>query len=195
MGINTMTIDNLKIFSKIAAQDNLASTLALKYNRATANIQRKFGVSPRRSSYGPTKLPITSGGTTYNRYLNSIMQQESAGKFNVVNKQSGALGLYQFMPKTLRGLGYKGTSQQFLGNPSLQKSYMHKFTKQNAKSLGINMQTMTSRQAGLLAAAHYGGVGGAKKIMGGNRRYGTTSFQGKTPYAYMNDVLRRMYAR
>ena len=38
MGINTMTIDNLKIFSKIEAQDNLASTLTLKYNRDTENI-------------------------------------------------------------------------------------------------------------------------------------------------------------
>lgn len=190
-----MTVDNLKVFSKFAAQDNLASTLALKYNRATANIQRKFGVSPRRQTYGPSRLPITSGGTTYNRYLNSVMQQESAGKFNVVNKQSGALGLYQFMPKTLKGLGYKGTSQQFLKNPSLQKSYMHKFTQQNAKSLGINMKTMTPQQAGYLAAAHYGGVGGARKIMSGNRRYGTTNFHGKTPYAYMNDVLRRMYSK
>ncbi len=190
-----MTLDKLKGFSKFAVENNLASTLALKYNRATANIQRKLGVSPRRTQYGPTRLPITSGGTTYNKYLSSIMQQESAGKFNVVNKSSGALGLYQFMPNTLKGLGYKGTSSQFLNNPALQKSYMHKFTQGNAKSLGINMQTMTSQQAGYLAAAHYGGVGGARKIMRGNRKYGTTNFNGKTPYAYMNDVLRRMYTR
>lgn len=186
-----MTNSEFSSFCKFAQSGDLASVLSLKYQRAVSNVHKKFGISPRRMSYGPRP----PGSQTYNKYLSSIMGQESAGKFRVVNKSSGALGLYQFMPKTLRGLGYKGSSQQFLNNPSLQKSYMHKFTQQNAKALNINLNTMNRQQAGYLAAAHYGGVGGARKIISGNRKYGTTSFSGKTPYAYMNDVLRRMYAR
>ncbi len=186
-----MTNSEFSNFCKFAQGNNLASVLALKYQKAVGNVHKKFGISPRRMSYGPRPI----GGNSYNRYLSSIMGQESAGKFNVVNKSSGALGLYQFMPKTLSGLGYRGSTKQFLNNPSLQKSYMHKFTQQNAKALNINLKTMTRQQSGYLAAAHYGGVGGARKIMSGNRKYGTTSFQGKTPYAYMNDVMRRMYGR
>lgn len=190
-----MTNQEFSSFCKIAQQSNFASTLALQYNRAAQNLGTRYGISPRTVSFGPTNMKISSGGTTYNKYLSSIMQQESAGKYNVVNKSSGAMGLYQFMPKTLRGLGYQGSFQDFLNNPQLQTSYMRKFTEQNAKSLGININTMTPQQAGFLAAAHYGGVGGARKIMSGNRGYGNTSFYGKTPYSYMNDVVRRMYGR
>jgi len=193
MGLNTMTVNEISNFSKFAGNPPLASTLALKYQKANANLVRMMRGSGRRSGFNPSKLRISSGRGVYNSYLSSIMGQESSGRFNVVNKQSGALGHYQFMPKTLRGLGYKGTSQQFLRNPGLQKSYMHKFTQQNARSLGIDLNKMNRQQAGYLAAAHYGGVGGARKIMSGNRRYGTTSFHGKTPYAYMNDIMRRMY--
>jgi len=191
-----MTLQEISEFRKVAAQQpDLASTLALKYNRTAANMKRRYGISPRTVSYGPSKLPITSGSTTFNRYLSAITGQESGGKYNVVNKTSGAMGLYQFMPKTLRGLGYKGTTQQFLNNPSLQTQYMRKFTQQNAKSLGININRMTRQQSKYLAAAHYGGVGGARKIMKGDYTYGNTNFHGKTPYAYMNDIDRRMNNR
>ena len=190
-----MTNLEFSYFCKHAAQNPLTADIALKYNRAVQNVQGRYGISPRTVSYGPVSGNISSGSTTYNRYLNSIMQQESGGKFNAINKSSGALGLYQFMPNTLRGLGYKGDFNSFLNNPQLQNQYMRKFTQQNAKSLGINLNTMTSQQAGYLAAAHYGGVGGARKIMKGNAIYGNTNYYGKTPYSYMNDVLRRMYGR
>jgi len=193
-----MTNLEFSSFCKFAQQSSLASSLILKYNKAFGgggSPMSRTGSSPRTVSYGPTKMPISSSGTTYNRYVSSIQTQESAGKMNVRNKTSGAMGLYQFMPKTLRGLGYKGDFNTFLNNPSLQNKYMDIFTRQNAKSLGINIGNMTSQQAGYLAAAHYGGVGGARKIMKGNRQYGNTNFHGKTPYGYMNDVLKRMYGR
>jgi len=191
-----MTQQELTAFAKYAVSNNdLASTLALKYNRAVQTLGQRYGISPRTVSYGPTKPYISSGKTTYDRFVNAIMQQESSGKANVINKQSGALGLYQFMPKTLTGLGYKGTREQFLNNPQLQTHYMHKLTQQNAKSLGINIKTMNPQQAMYLAAAHYGGVGGAQKIMRGNRRYGSTVFHGKSQYGYMNDIYKKMYGR
>lgn len=190
-----MTNQEYSAFAKYAVEDSLASALALNTQRTIQRLSGRYGISPRTVSYGPTNMNISSGGSTYNRYLSSIMQQESSGKANVVNKSSGALGLYQFMPKTLRGLGYKGSFQDFLSDPNLQTSYMRKFTEQNAKALGIDINNMTSQQAGYLAAAHYGGVGGARKIMSGNRQYGTTAYYGKTPYSYMNDVLRRMYGK
>ena len=48
------------------------------------------------------------------------------------------------------------------------------------------------QQARYLAAAHYGGVGGAKKFMSGNRQYINTAFYGKTPGSYVNDISKRM---
>lgn len=175
---------------------NLTSTLALKYNQAAMNIGQKFGVGPRTGALGNTMVPSSTagvGGSTYNRYVSAITSQESGGRANIVNKRSGALGLYQFMPNTLKDLGYKGTTQDFLKNPALQTQYMNMFTQRNAKQLGINLGTMNTQQARYLAAAHYGGVGGARKLMSGNSTYGNTNFDGKSPYAYTNDIIKRMY--
>lgn len=177
------------------AQQNLTTDLALKYNKAMQNLGSRYGVSPRTVSYGPTNMPISSGGSTYDKYISAITQQESGGKINAQNRQSGAMGLYQFMPKTLTGLGYKGSFNDFLKNPQLQRQYMDKFTQQNAKQLGINIKTMNLQQAGILAAAHYGGVGGARKLMAGNHGYGNTQFYGKSPYSYVGDITKRMTGR
>jgi len=195
-----MTNLEFSSFCKYAQQNSLASSLILKYNRAfgggggssSAPIDKTM-ISPRGMSYGPPmNQPISSGSTMYNRYLTAITGQESGGKMNAINKSSGAMGLYQFMPKTLRGLGYQGSFQDFLKNPQLQTQYMHKFTQQNAKSLGIDINKMTIQQASLLAAAHYGGVGGARKIMSGNTGYGNTNYGGKTPYGYMTDIRNKI---
>ena len=71
---------------------------------------------------------------------------------------------------------------------------MHKFTVNNARQLGFTSDSnkWSRQQYRYLSAAHYGGVGGARKIMRGNSRYGNTVFGGKSPYAYMRDVDKRM---
>ena len=69
---------------------------------------------------------------------------------------------------------------------------MDKFTRSNAKSLGIDINKMTMQQAGILASAHYGGVGGAKRIIKGDRGYLHKNFYGKSQYGYMTDIYRRM---
>ena len=191
-----MTVHEISAFRKFAAQQNdLASTLALNYNKTVHNMQRKFGITPRRSMFGPGRVPsFRPGGSSFNRYVNAITGQESAGNWRAINKTSGALGRYQFMPKTLTGLGFTGTRQQFLSSPQLQTKYMHRFTQQNARQLGFGSDSnkWSRQQYRYIAAAHYGGVGGARKIMRGNSKYGNTVFGGKSPYSYITDIDRRM---
>jgi len=185
-----MAVD-YKEFFKYAQQPAFLSDLALKFNTAARNLSSKFGIDTRPSLFVSKVKEISSGAGLYDKYLKSIVTQESGGNFRAINKQSGALGLYQFMPKTLRGLGYKGSFSEFLNNPQLQTEYMNKFTMQNAKALNIDINRMTPQQAGYLAAAHYGGLGGARKFMSGNTVYNNTPFYGKTMNSYVRDILNR----
>lgn len=180
---------------KYAASMPLATDLALKYNSAVQNVQNRFGISPRTVSYGPTKQNISVTGQGYDRYVSSISAQESAGKLNAINKSSGAMGLYQFMPKTLRGLGFQGDFKTFLSDANLQRQYMDKFTRQNAAALKIDMNKLGPREITLLSAAHYGGVGGARKFMNNDTKYMNTAFYNKTPISYTQDILRRYSGR
>lgn len=70
--------------------------------------------------------------------------RKSEGNYTSINKESGALGAYQFLPSTLDGLrkqtGEKFTNEEFLKNPSLQDKYFGLLTKSNAgrlEALGI----------------------------------------------------------
>ncbi len=93
----------------------------------------------------------------------------------------GAMGAWQFMPKTLRGLGYKdSTFKCFLNSKKLQKQYMLKLINYNLQSLqkrskrygiipcdsiGIRVDTIEISLSGILAAAHLAGVGGIQKFL------------------------------
>lgn len=46
----------------------------------------------------------SGGGIDFNRFRNAIIQQESSGDYGVVNRQSGAMGAYQFMPATAQAI-------------------------------------------------------------------------------------------
>lgn len=61
------------------------------------------------------------GNTSGSNLSKAIASQESNNNYNAQNKDSGALGKYQMMPATLKGLGYNVNPQQFLSNPSLQE--------------------------------------------------------------------------
>jgi hypothetical protein len=95
----------------------------------------------------------------------------------------GAMGAYQFMPKTLRGLGYKGTFRQFLNNPELQTEYMLKLMYYNKSILsrksytykvtpinfiGKKIKGIEITLSGLLAASHLGGAGGVQRFIATN---------------------------
>jgi len=97
--------------------------------------------------------------------------------------QIGAMGAYQFMPKTLRWLGYKGTFIFFLNSPELQDYYMLKLLKINKSTLekqsftykivpmdfiGFKIKGVEITLSGLLAASHLGGVGSVQKFLATN---------------------------
>ena len=63
----------------------------------------------------------TAGNATASKLSVAIAGQESGNDYSAINKTSGALGKYQMMPATLRGLGYKVTQQQFLSDPDIQE--------------------------------------------------------------------------
>jgi hypothetical protein len=44
------------------------------------------------------------GGIDFDRFRNAIIQQESGGDYGVVNRESGAMGAYQFMPATAQAI-------------------------------------------------------------------------------------------
>jgi hypothetical protein len=79
---------------------------------------------------------------------------------------AGAMGKYQFIPARLQALGYGNVDQQsFLSNPALQEEVMDKHlltVEEELRGKGLlNDQTDMSHKAGLIWAAHLGGIGGA----------------------------------
>ena len=99
--------------------------------------------------------------------------------YKKVNK-IGALGAFQFMPKTLKFLGYNGSISYFLNNQELQIKYMSKLIEHNlsvlkkeSKKYKITPVNFIGKKrynthitlAGLIAASHLAGVGGVQKFL------------------------------
>lgn len=68
--------------------------------------------------------------------LMAVMNAESGIKANAVNKNGGATGLIQFMPKTAKGLGVS-TSQLAQMSPEKQLKYVEKYLKGMKKAAGL----------------------------------------------------------
>lgn len=67
--------------------------------------------SPAPVSYHPSGAVVTSVSGTYaggNSMQECIISRESGGNPRAVNPESGAGGLYQFLPSTWQGLGHSG---------------------------------------------------------------------------------------
>jgi hypothetical protein len=121
-----------------------------------------------------TEIPISTQITQHekqlNKYLNAIGLRESSNNYSIVNRW-GYMGRYQFSHKTIRGLGFKITREEFLDNPTLQDSVMISYLKYNKKILqpyinryhGKTINGIQITESGILAAAHLGGAGGVKK--------------------------------
>lgn len=67
-----------------------------------------------------------TGGTSFDKFMNSISQQESGGNYHSVNRDSGAMGKYQIMPGNLpswskQALGHSISRSTFLNSPQLQE--------------------------------------------------------------------------
>lgn len=110
-------------------------------------------------------------------FADNLAYIESRDKDNAVNP-IGAIGLYQFMPSTLRHLGYHDvTVEAFKADPgifdrdeqynalkqlvSLNKEYLkpyHHYLDDTIKGIHIT-------KAGLLAGMHLGGIGSVKLFL------------------------------
>ena len=103
-------------------------------------------------------------------FLKAIGFKESGNRYDIVNR-FGYMGRYQFGKRTLRGLGFKVSKEEFLSSPVLQEKAMNALLTQNKKSLRKYIGKYNNEvvhgvlvtESGLLAAAHLGGAGSVKK--------------------------------
>ena len=107
---------------------------------------------------------------SHSDFLNAIGFKESGNRYDIVNR-FGYMGKYQFGKRTLRGLGFKMSREEFLNSPEIQEKAMYALLKQNKKSLRKYIEKYNGKivhgvlvtESGLLAAAHLGGAGSVKK--------------------------------
>lgn len=94
------------------------------------------------------------------------------GNYSAINKTSGALGAYQFMPKTLNDFRTKHgnfTDEQFLKDPKLQDEVFKEFSDRNERVLkaqGIDVNDYTKW------IAHNLGAGNVRDFVNGNETVG-----------------------
>ena len=109
--------------------------------------------------------------TSHQQFLDAIGQRESSNRYDVVNSY-GYMGKYQFGSKTLKGLGYKVSKEEFLNNPELQEQAMLDLLRHNKKKLkrfidkyeGQTVHGIYITESGILAAAHLAGQGNVRKF-------------------------------
>ena len=109
--------------------------------------------------------------TSHQQFLDAIGQRESSNRYDVVNSY-GYMGKYQFGSKTLKGLGYKVSKEEFLNNPELQEQAMLDLLRHNKKKLkrfidkyeGKTVHGIYITESGILAAAHLAGQGNVRKF-------------------------------
>ena len=105
-----------------------------------------------------------------NRFLTDIGFRESGNRYDITNKW-GYMGKYQFGKKTLKGLGFIVTKEEFLNNPQLQEEAMMALLLHNKDKLqpyidvfdGQTINGMFISESGILAAAHLGGQGSVRR--------------------------------
>jgi hypothetical protein len=107
---------------------------------------------------------------SHSEFLKAIGFKESGNRYDIVNR-FGYMGKYQFGKRTLRGLGFKMSQEEFLNSPKIQEEAMYKLLQTNKKYLqkyinkyeGQIVHGVLVTESGLLAAAHLGGAGSVKK--------------------------------
>ena len=103
-------------------------------------------------------------------FLDAVGFKESGNRYDIVNRY-GYMGRYQFGKRTLKGLGFKLSKEEFLNSPEVQELAMYKLLQTNKKYLqkyideydGEIVHGVLVTESGLLAAAHLGGAGSVKK--------------------------------
>ena len=121
------------------------------------------------------KKVITVQKTDLVVFLDTLGFKESTNDYTRVNKW-GHLGKYQFSKKTLRGLEYKVTPQQFLDNPELQEQAVRDLLIENKRIMrkfitkyeGTIINGITITESGILAATHLVGPRAVKRYLNSN---------------------------
>lgn len=124
----------------------------------------------------------SSGGGTFRE---ALKQSESGGRSDVVNSE-GFGGLYQWGQPRLddynRATGQSITMEQFLGNAAIQEGAQDWHEKDIMSSLGKYVGTTVNGQvmdeAALIAMAHLGGTGGARKYVESGGAYNPADSNG-----------------
>ena len=157
--------------------------LLLAVTSARAAIFNDNGSIAEGQAAGSGDGGSNSGQCEADDFYNKLSNSESGGcgggnQYNCMGPviKSGMhagdrpLGKYQFMPKTLRGMGINPNG--FVGNAAAQEAAIRQFTSQNDACLqrsgaynyiGQVRNGVTITKSGLLGAAHLGGCGGASK--------------------------------
>jgi transglycosylase-like protein with SLT domain len=142
----------------------------------------------RRSE--PHKEPAKSRSNT--RLVNAIIGAESGGR-NVTNRDSGALGIGQIMPRNVRAwsreaLGHEISPQTFKQRPDLQRKIidykLNQYYREGLRATGGN-----EREAIRYAAAKWYSGDGNRRNDTHAQRSGARSYPSIASYS--NDALRR----
>ena len=108
-------------------------------------------------------------------FLYLLGHKESTNNYQCVNK-FGYLGKYQFSPKTLKGLGYNVTKQQFLSDSLLQEEAIRSLLIDNKRVMkktinkfnGKEINGILITESGILAATHLVGPKAVKQYLNSN---------------------------
>jgi hypothetical protein len=152
-------------------------------------VQVLLNVAPNR----PFKRIPHSRPTPIEQFMTRIARIESRGNQHIVN-QYGMMGLYQFSPNTVRGLGFRVSQRQFLDNENLQDSVMLTYMWANQKDLeglinkfeGRIIKGVRITRASIIAGAHFAGSGGVRKFLTDPNHAGVTDGNGTTLIKYMS---------
>lgn len=151
-------------------------------------VQLLLDVAPNRPF---ERIPL-SQQTPVEKFMERIARIESRGNQRIVN-QYGMMGLYQFSPNTVRGLGFRVSQRQFLDDENLQDSVMLTYMWANQKDLEGLINKLEGRiikgvritRASVIAGAHFAGSGGVRKFLTDPNHKGVTDGNGTTLVKYM----------
>lgn len=158
--------------------------------KSQAPVAASGGMGGALGTFDPVHHPVQSSAPSdpVSALVRAIRQQESSGRYGIVNSQSGAAGGYQVMPSNftqtgsgwdMEALGHDVTLQQFLNSPAIQDSIAQYKLNQYLQKYG---------SPAAAAVAWYGGPGSVSHM------YDKTTQAGGYPslYAYWQSVLSKM---
>lgn len=119
-------------------------------------------VPPQVRDVAPLLTRGDGGDFDAERYIAAIAQKESGKNYSRVNGDSGALGKYQFMPKTMAStakacLGKAPTPAEFLADPTLQDDVMRCYVEAKLPTIKAKASDPVT-QCRMMAATHYSGT-------------------------------------